>query len=50
MTNLDRVGNSDIFNFRGGGVHRFCMSARSAHRQCGKNVACLHGDGSAIYL
>ena len=32
MTELDRVGNSDYFNFRGG-VHRFCKSARNARRQ-----------------
>ena len=50
MTELDRVGNSDNFNFRGGGVHRFYKSARSARRQCNKKIECLHYDGSATYL
>ena len=38
MTELDRVGNSDNFNFRGGGLHRFCKSARSAPRQCKEKI------------
>ena len=34
MTELDRVGNTDNFYFRGGSVvTRFCKSARSARRQ-----------------
>ena len=36
MIELDRVRNSDNFNFRGGGVHRFCKSAISTRRQCEK--------------
>ena len=31
-----------------GVFHRFCKSARSTHRQNEINMACLHGDGSAI--
>ena len=44
MTELDRVGNSDNFNFRA------CNSARRARRQREKKMECLHGDGAAIYL
>ena len=44
MTELDRVGSSDNVNFRGWGVgvHRFCKSARNAHRQREIKMACLH--------
>ena len=48
MTELDRVGNSDNFNFRG--FHRFCKSARSTRRQREKKMECLHNDGCATYL
>ena len=36
MTQLDRVGYSDNFKVSGGGggVHRFCKSARSARMHC----------------
>ena len=50
MTELDRVGNSDNFNFRGEGVHCFCKSARSTSSQCEKRHVCtMHDAGSAIY-
>ena len=50
MTELERVDNSENFNFRGS--HRFCTckSARSAPRQREKKIGCLHSDGSATYL
>ena len=38
MTELDRVGNSDNFNFRGEGVHCFCKSAISTSSQCEKGM------------
>ena len=49
---LDRVGNSDNFNFMGGGggFHRFCKSERSVRRQCEKKMECLHDADSGIYL
>ena len=51
MTELDRVGNSDNFNFRGGGeFHRICKSARSAPKEREKLMECLNSDGSASYL
>ena len=40
MTELDRVGRSDNFNFRG---------FPSFLHAC-KKLECLHGDGSALYL
>ena len=50
MTEFDRVGNSDKFNFRGGELHRFFKSAKSAPRQCKEKIDCLHSDGSVTYL
>ena len=44
MTELDRVSNSDNFNFMG--IPSFLQVLRSAHRQ----RESLHGDGSAISL
>ena len=46
MTELDRVGNSDNYKFRG--FFRFCKSVRRARRQREKKKK--HGDGAAIYL
>ena len=48
MTELDRVDNSDNFNFRG--IPHFCKSARSICRQREKKMECLHNDVSATYL
>ena len=45
MTEFDRVGNSDNFNF-----HCSCKSARRARRQREKKMECLHDDSAAIYL
>ena len=48
MKDLDRVGSSDNFNFRG--VHYFCKSASSASGQRKNFMESLHSDGSATYL
>ena len=45
MANLATVGTSIS-----GVFHRFCKSARSAHRQREKLMECLHNDGSATFL
>ena len=48
MTELDRVGNSDNFNFRGFSLFlQVCENGSQATR---KKMECLHGDGAAIYL
>ena len=52
MTESDRVGNSDNFNFRG--VPSFlqvcekCSQAMQKKKE--KKIECLHSDGSATYL
>ena len=48
MTELDRVGNSDNFNFRGS--PSFLQVCENYRRPCEKKMECLHGDGAAIYL
>ena len=49
MTKLDRVGNSDNFNFRGFPLSlQVCEKGSQAMRK--KKMECLHGDGAAIYL
>ena len=45
MTELDRVGNSDNFNFRG-----FPLFLQVYEKGSRKKMECLHGDGVAIYL
>ena len=49
MTELDRVGNSDNFNFRG--VPSFlqvCENCSQAMHK--KKIKCLHSDGSATNI
>ena len=47
MTELDRVGSNDNFNFRGDSiVSEVCEKRSQATRK--KTMECLHGDGSAI--
>ena len=48
MTELDWIGNSDNFNFRGGGPSflQVCEKRSQATR---KKMECWHGDGAAIY-
>ena len=50
MTELDRVGNSDHFNFTGFPLFlQVCEKGSQATRKK-KKMECLHGDGAAIYL
>ena len=50
-TESDRVGNSDNFNFRKGGVGSI-VSASLCERLAGnvKKIECLHIEGSATVL
>ena len=48
MTELDRVGRSDNFNFRG--FSSFLLVCEMHSQATRKKMECLHGDGSAIYL
>ena len=48
MTELDRVGNGDNFNFRG--VPLFLQVCEKGSQATLKKMRCLHGDGAAIYL
>ena len=48
MTELDRVGNSDNFNFSRFPLFlQVCEKGSQAMR---KKMECLHGDGAVIYL
>ena len=47
MTDLDRVGSSDNFNFRG--VPSF-LQVCEKHSFAKTLLECLHSDGSAAYL
>ena len=51
MTELDRVGSNDNFNFRGiPSFLQVCEKRSQATRKKTKTMECLHGDGSAVYL
>ena len=52
MTELDRVGNSDNFNFSWGGGGPIVSSSlqEALAGNAKKTVECLHDAGSAIYL
>ena len=50
MTELDREGNSDNFNFRGGGAPSFLQVCRKRLQATRKKMKCLHDAGSAIHL
>ena len=48
MTELDRVGNSGNFNFRG--VSSFLQVCEKRSQATRKRMVCLHCDGSAMYI
>ena len=48
MAELDRVGNSDNFNFRG--VPSFLQVCEKCSQAMRKKIECLHSDVSATYL
>ena len=50
MTELDRIGNSDNFNFRGGGFPLFLQVCDKGSQATRKKDEYLHGHGANIYL
>ena len=50
MTELDRVGNSDNFDFRGGSIVSASLREMLVGNAKTRSIECLHSDGSATYL